>query len=190
MVGYRQQPGKLPFSKPGSGGKRQFSEPRDEDMIPESQGGSKSQPWGSHRHDGIVSGRVIGKPTALIDSRWKVTGQAQYGDDIRLPGELVGRIVRSPHHYAKVLSIDASKALELPGVLAVATGHDATSAFGVLPVTKDEHAMAQEKVRHVGDLVACVAAVDESTAREACRLIEVEYEVLDSIHDMLSLIHI
>ena len=184
MVGYRQQPGKLPFSKPGSGGKRQFSEPRDEDMIPESQGGSKSQPWGSHRHDGIVSGRVIGKPTALIDSRWKVTGQAQYGDDIRLPGELVGRIVRSPHHYAKVLSIDASKALELPGVLAVATGHDATSAFGVLPVTKDEHAMAQEKVRHVGDLVACVAAVDESTAREACRLIEVEYEVLDSIHDM------
>ncbi len=184
MVGYRQQPGKLPFSKPGSGGKSRFSEPRDESMIPESQGGEKSQPWGDHRHDEVVSGRVIGKPTALVDSRWKVTGQAQYGDDIRLPGEIIGRIVRSPHHYARVLSIDASKALELPGVLAVATGQDATRAFGVLPVTKDEHAMAQDKVRHVGDLVACVAAVDEASAREACRLIEVEYEVLDSIHDM------
>ena len=83
-----------------------------------------------------------------------------------------------------VLSIDFSKALELPGVVAIATGADAENKFGVLPVTKDEHAMAVEKVRHVGDLVACVAAEDEVTAREAERLIEVEYEILDSIHDM------
>ena len=66
----------------------------------------------------------------------------------------------------------------------MATGEDAPNKFGVLPVTKDEHAMAVEKVRHVGDLVACVAAVDEATAREAASLIKVEYEVLDSIHDM------
>ena len=184
MVGYRQQPGKLPFSKPGSGGKNRFSQPTDAAMIPESQGGKKSQPWGSHRHDKLVSGQIIGKPTALVDSRWKVTGQAHYGDDVRLAGELIGRIIRSPHHYARVLSIDCSKALELPGVVAIATGADAANKFGVLPVTKDEHAMAVEKVRHAGDLVACVAAEDEATAREAERLIEVEYEILDSIHDM------
>ena len=51
-------------------------------------------------------------------------------------------------------------------------------------MTKDEHAMAVEKVRHAGDLVACVAAIDEATAREAERLIEVEYELIEPIHDM------
>ena len=184
IIGYRQQPGKLPFSRPGSGGKNRFSEATDPEKIPISRGGSLEQPWGPHRHDELVSGQIIGKPTALVDSSWKVTGQAHYGDDVRLPGELIGRIVRSPHHYARVLSIDCSKAIELPGVVAIATGEDAKNRFGVLPVTKDEHAMAVEKVRHAGDLVACVAAIDEATAREAERLIEVEYEILEPIHDM------
>ena len=184
MVGYKQQPGKLPFTKPGSGGKDRISRETDPKMIPVSQGGELEQPWGSHRHDSLISGQVIGRPTGLVDSRWKVTGQAHYGDDVRLKGELVGRIVRSPHHYARILSIDCSKALDLPGVEAIATGEDAKNKFGVLPVTKDEHSMAVNKVRHAGDLVACVAAIDEATAREAERLIEVEYEILDSIHDM------
>ncbi len=184
MVGYRQQPGKIPFSKPGSGGKNRFSKVRDPEMIPESQGGEKRQPWGPHKHDEIISGQVIGNRTPLVDSRWKVTGQARYGDDIRLPNELIGRIVRSPHHYARVLSIDCTKALDLPGVVAIATGADAENKFGVLPVTKDEHAMAVDRVRHAGDLVACIAAENEAVAREAERLIEVEYEILESIHDM------
>ena len=154
MVGYRQQPGKIPFSRPGSGGKSPFSEPRDEEMIPESQGGKKNQPWGGHRHDKLITGRVVGKSTSLVDSKWKVTGRAKYGDDIRLPHELIGKIVRSPHHYARVLSIDLSKALDLPGVISIATGDDAKNKFGVLPVTKDEHAMAVDRVRHIGDLVA------------------------------------
>ena len=178
VVGYRQQGGKLPFPRPGSGGSRKFSEPRDEDRIARTRGS------GGHKHDDLVTGSAIGKATALIDGRWKVTGQARYGDDVRLPGELIGRIVRSKHHYARILSIDATRALELPGVAAIATGQDASGTFGVLPVTKDEHAMARDKVRHIGDLVACVAAVDESTAREAVRLIEVEYEEMDATHDM------
>jgi len=184
MVGYRQQPGKLPFSKPGSGGKDRFSKNQDPEVIPESQGGRKRQPWGPHRHDEVISGQVIGNRTPLVDSRWKVTGQAKYGDDIRLQNELIGRIVRSPHHYARVLSIDCSKALELSGVVAIATGADAENKFGVLPVTKDEHAMAVDRVRHAGDLVACIAAENEAVAREAERLIEVEYEILEAIHDM------
>ena len=183
VVGYRQQSGKLPFPRPGSGGSREISEPRDEDGIAESKGS------GRHKHDDLLTGSAIGKTTALVDGRWKVTGQAQYGDDVRLPGELIGKIVRSRHHYARVLSIDVTGALDLPGVVAIATGQDASGRFGVLPVTKDENAMARDKVRHIGDPVACVAAVDEATAREAIRLIEIEYEELDAVHD-LSLIHI
>ena len=184
MEGYRQQPGKLPFSKPGSGGSKQFSELRDMTMIPESQGGEKSQPRGPHGHDKLITGSIIGRRTPLIDSNWKVTGQAKYGDDIRLQGEIIGKILRSPHHHARIKSIDCSKAEALPGVIAIATGKEYVARFGVLPVTKDEHALAVDKVRHIGDLVACVAAIDEDTALEAVRLIEVEYEILEAVHDM------
>ncbi|HIF46072.1 MAG TPA: aldehyde oxidase [Candidatus Poseidoniales archaeon] len=197
--GYKQQPGgskkelrkdgkrvagKQRFAPPGSGGSKPVMSKRDVDFIPETIGGKESQPAGAHIHDRARTGTAVGKRTPLVDANAKVTGQAWYGDDVRLQGEIIGRIVRSPHHYAKVKSIDTSKAEALPGVLAVATGEDAPNPFGVLPVTKDEHAMAVEKVRHVGDLVACVAAVDEATAREAAALIEVDYEVLDSIHDI------
>ena len=184
IVGYRQQPGKLDFTRPGSGGSSPHSEDRDPGMIPASQGGELEQPWGAHRHDNLVTGRVIGKRTPLIDGKWKVTGQAIYGDDVRLPGEIIGRLVRTDRHYAKVLSIDMTEAESIPGVIATATGVDAPSAFGVLPVTKDEHAMALEKVRHIGDIVACVAAVDEETARLAASKVQVEYEGLEPIFDM------
>ncbi len=175
--------GKMRFNPPGSGGARPEMAERDLEFIPELEGGNEAQPAGGHFQDSYRTGTTVGKRTPLVDANAKVTGQAWYGDDIRLPNELIGRIVRSPYHYAKVKSIDTTKAEELPGVIAVSTGVDAPSKFGVLPVTKDEHAMAVEKVRHVGDLVACVAAVDEETARHAATLIEVEYEVLDAIHD-------
>ena len=67
IVGYRQQPGKLDFTRPGSGGSSPLSEDRDPEMIPASQGGELEQPWGAHRHDNLVTGRVIGKRTPLID---------------------------------------------------------------------------------------------------------------------------
>ena len=184
MVGYRQQPGKLDFKRPGAGGSSPISEKRGSARIPESQGGELPQPWGPHRHDDLVTGRVIGKRTPLIDSKWKVTGQAVYGDDVRLPGEIIGRLVRTDRHYARVLSIDASEAESIPGVLGIASGEDAPHAFGVLPVTKDEHAMAVEKVRHIGDIVACVAAEDEDTARLAANSIRIEYEDLEPIFDI------
>ena len=175
--------GKMSFNPPGSGGSRPEMAERDMDFIPEVEGGREAQPAGHHLHDKYRTGTTVGKRTPLVDGNAKVTGQAWYGDDVRLANEIIGRIVRSPHHYAKVKSIDTSEAEALPGVLAVSTGEDAPQRFGVLPVTKDEHAMAVEKVRHVGDLVACVAAIDEATAREAASLIKVEYEVLEAVHD-------
>jgi len=196
--GYRQQPGgaggevrkdgkrvagKLRFTPPGAGGSRPVSSPRDLDGIPESVGGNEPQPAGHHVHDRLRTGTTVGQATALVDANAKVTGQAWYGDDVRLPNEVIGRILRSPHHYARIRSIDTSAAEAMPGVLAIATGDDAPKTFGVLPVTKDEHAMAVEKVRHVGDLVACVAAVDEATAMEALGAIVVDYEELEPEFD-------
>ena len=184
IKGYRQQPGKLPFAKPGSGGREPFSKLRDLDLIPESEGGNRPQPKGKNRHDHLLTGSSVGKRTPLVDSNWKVTGQAKYGDDIRIPNELIGRILRSPHHYARIKSIDTTEAESIPGVLAIETGQQHTDLFGVLPVTKDEHAMAVDKVRHVGDLVACVAAENEATALEALRKIKVDYEILKPTHNM------
>ena len=152
----KRQAGQQDFGVPGSGGSDPHSKLQDLDYVPESVGGWKKQPRGPHVHDRHVTGTTIGKSVPLVDANWKMTGQAQYGDDIRLPGELIGKILRSPHHYAKIKSIDTTAAEAMAGVVAVATGQDSVNKFGVLPVTKDEHAMAQDKVRHVGDLVACV----------------------------------
>ena len=198
MGSYKQQPGasssevrkdgkrvagKQSFPPPGSGGSNPTMRPRDLDFIPETVGGKEPKPAGDHIHDRARTGTSVGKSMPLVDSNAKVTGQAWYGDDVRLPGELIGKILRSPHHYARIKSIDTSKVEALPGVVAVATGQDAPNRFGVLPVTKDEHAMAVEKVRHVGDLVACVAAVDEATAIEALALFEIEWEELEPVFD-------
>ncbi len=125
----------------------------------------------------------IGKPTVRYDGVARVTGQAQYADDLRLPGMLVGRILRSPHAHARIRSIDTSKAEALPGVKAVATGLDTPVTYGILPVSEDEYALAVDKVRFVGDEVAAVAAVDDETAVRALSLIEVDYEVLPAIFD-------
>ena len=171
------------FPPPGSGGSEPTMRPRDLDYIPETVGGKEPKPAGDHIHDRDRTGTVVGKSIPLVDSNAKVTGQAWYGDDVRLPGELIGKILRSPHHYARIKSIDTSRVEALPGVIAVSTGKDAPNRFGVLPVTKDEHAMAVEKVRHVGDLVACVAAVDEATAIEALSLFDIEWEELEPVFD-------
>ncbi|MDR3569583.1 MAG: molybdopterin-dependent oxidoreductase [Syntrophobacteraceae bacterium] len=125
----------------------------------------------------------IGKPTLRYDGVARVTGHALYADDLRLPGMLVGKILRSPHAHARIRSIDTSRAEALPGVKAVATGQDAPVTYGILPVSEDEYALAVGKVRFVGDEVAAVAAVDEETALRALSLIEVDYEVLPAIFD-------
>ncbi|HZI93176.1 MAG TPA: xanthine dehydrogenase family protein molybdopterin-binding subunit [Patescibacteria group bacterium] len=124
---------------------------------------------------------VVGKPTPLVDARAKVTGQGVYTDDIKLPGMLVGKILRSPLAHARILSIETSKAESLPGVRAVVTGRESTVRFGVLPVSRDETAMAVDRVLYIGDCVAGVAADDEETALDALRLIDVRYEALDPV---------
>ncbi|MBS0444209.1 MAG: 4-hydroxybenzoyl-CoA reductase subunit alpha [Proteobacteria bacterium] len=120
----------------------------------------------------------IGVHTPLIDGFDKVTGRARYTADIAAPGALVGRILRSPHPHARIVSIDTAAAQALPGVQAVCTGEDTPVPFGVLPIAENEYPLARGKVRYRGDPVAAVAAVDEATAERALALIAVEYEVL------------
>ncbi|HEY8737195.1 MAG TPA: molybdopterin cofactor-binding domain-containing protein [Candidatus Dormibacteraeota bacterium] len=121
---------------------------------------------------------VVGQSLVKPDAFSKVSGQTKFADDLALPRMLFGRILRSPHPHARILSIDTSRAQALPGVLAVLTGEDLPIKFGILPVSQDEEALAGEKVRYVGDPIAAVAATDEWIADEALELIEVRFKEL------------
>ena len=123
----------------------------------------------------------------------KVTGRAQYGADLKLPGMIYGKVLRSPHAHARIISIDTSAAAKLPGVKAVMTAAD-------LPVQKFDYIgpervavnfwhvtrniMAREKALYEGHAIAAVAAISNSIAEEACALIKVEYEVLPHVIDV------
>src|SRR6266478_6166589 len=126
---------------------------------------------------------IIGKPTAMVDAARKTTGSGKYTDDLSLPGMLVGKILHSPYPHAHIKGIDTTRAEKLEGVVAVVVGKDAPNPYGILPVGHDEHALALDKVRYVGDHVACVVAVDDATADKALELIDVEYEVLPAYFD-------
>ncbi len=126
---------------------------------------------------------IIGKPTAMVDAAEKTTGAGKYTDDLSLPGMLVGKILHSPYPHARIRKIDIRRAEQLDGVIAVAVGKDAPNPYGILPVGHDEHALALDKVRYVGDNVACVVATSEAIAEKALELIDVEYKVLPAYFD-------
>ena len=122
--------------------------------------------------------RLLGQRIPYVEGPLKVTGRAEYTDDIQRPGMLVGRLLRSPWPHARIRSVDVAGARALPGVYAVLTGEKYPTPFGVLPITHDETALAVGKVRYIGDIVAAVAAQDERTAEEALALVRVEVEPL------------
>src|SRR5216684_3563264 len=126
---------------------------------------------------------IIGKRIPLIDSAGKTTGQGKYADDLTLPGMLFGKILHSPYPHALIKSIDTSRAEALEGVVTVVVGKDAPNKYGILPVGHDETALAVEKVRYVGDNVACVVATTEALAERALELIKVEWEPLPAWFD-------
>src|SRR5689334_1381284 len=126
---------------------------------------------------------IIGKRTAMVDAAEKTTGAGKYTDDLSVPGMLIGKILHSPYPHARIKRIDVTKAVALAGVVAVVTGRDAPVTYGILPIGHDEHALAVDKVRYVGDNVACVAAETEGIAEQALELIDVEYELLPAWFD-------
>jgi 4-hydroxybenzoyl-CoA reductase subunit alpha len=124
---------------------------------------------------------IIGTPRRRVDARAKVTGQTRFADDLALPRMLHCKLLRSTVPHARIVRIDFSKALAHPGVHLVLTGRDFPIPYGILPVSQDEHALATDRVRFVGDPVAAVIARDELTAFEALDLIDVDYAPLSAI---------
>lgn len=130
----------------------------------------------------------IGKDITRPDGWSKATGAAIYTDDIKLPGMLFGRILRSPFAHARIVHINIKKAMAVPGVKCVITGKDTPKIkygnWRLFPDTQDEYPLAVDKVRFIGDEVAAVAAVDRDTAEEALELIAVEYEEMPAFFDI------
>ena len=127
--------------------------------------------------------KVIGKSPIRHDGYDKVTGKAKYGADIHPPGLLHGKILRSPHAHARILSVDTSEALKVPGVKAVVTADDLADTNGMS--LADRHMsnkiLAVDKVLHKGHGILGLVAVSQHIAEEALSLVNIEYEVLPSV---------
>ena len=128
--------------------------------------------------------KYVGKQSRPEDGLEKVTGKARYVGDYYLPEMLYAKVLRSPLPHARILKLDASPALQVPGVLAVITSEDFVSHSNFGWPVKDAYALAWRKVRHVGDPVAVVAAESEESARSGIQAILVEYEALPVIGDI------
>ena len=127
----------------------------------------------------------VGKSVTRKDGPTKVTGRAEYTVDVSLPGMLHGKVLRSPHPHARILSIDTTAAERLRGVRAVVTAKDSLKIrHGFVETPRypaDQYPIAVDKVCHVGEEIAGVAAIDESIAEQALSLIRVEYELLPAV---------
>jgi CO/xanthine dehydrogenase Mo-binding subunit len=136
----------------------------------------------------------VGTRTMRPDGVDKVTGRARFGADFNLPGQLIGHVLRSPHPHARIISIDTSRAEALPGVKAVVTRDDfADQPSEFIPAGemmmnyKDvvRNVMAREKALYEGHAIAAVAATSAAVARRALKLIDVTYEVLPHVIDVV-----
>jgi len=126
---------------------------------------------------------VIGKPTPRIDGRLKVTGAATYTADVRLPGMLYARVVRSPHPHARIRAIDTSAAERAPGVRAVHV-LDHLRGGAVLRDPAQEEPSRYPVVRYVGQPILALAAVTQEAADDAARQVSIDYEVLPFVVDL------
>ncbi|KAA3629996.1 MAG: xanthine dehydrogenase family protein molybdopterin-binding subunit [Proteobacteria bacterium] len=124
---------------------------------------------------------LIGRSIPKLDAPDKVSGRTRYIQDLNLPGQLVGKILRTDRMHARILSIDTSAAAALPGVRAVITAKDLPRCS--IGINKDNPPLKGDKVRAERDEIAAVAAESEEIAAEALRLIKVEYEDLPTIFD-------
>jgi len=157
--------------------------------------GMKPTPFGTQIPYEEKNLKIVGtNPTVRPDAVDKVTGKARYAADINLPGQLIGKVLRSPHAHARIKSIDTTKAAKLTGVKAIVTSADFSdmpvlhAAAGEIMVNFRDVTrtfMAREKVLFDGHPVAAVAAISESVAKAALKLIKVDYEVLPHVIDVV-----
>ncbi|MDP6437548.1 MAG: xanthine dehydrogenase family protein molybdopterin-binding subunit [Gammaproteobacteria bacterium] len=123
---------------------------------------------------------VVGKNWARLDGADKVTGRSLFADDVRLPGMLYAKVVRSPHAHARILDIDISKAAAVPGVKAIITPEDGKDIW----IGMNQPLLPPDGiVKYVGHEVVAIAATSERIAARAAELVEIEYETLPSLSD-------
>ena len=127
---------------------------------------------------------MIGANVGRVEGTEKVNGSAVYGADVHFADTLWGKILRSPYPHAHIKNIDTLKAWKVPGVKAIVTGKDEPNHFQGKSI-RDIPVLCWDKVRFIGDKVAAVAAVSRDAAEEAVNLIEVEYEELPAVFDVL-----
>ena len=129
---------------------------------------------------------VIGSRPIRPDGIDKVTGRARFGADMTMPGQLYGKVLRSPHPHAMIKSIDVSAAEALPGVKAVITSKDLPDLSGGDQGMKDNliNTLARDRVLYDGHAIAAVAAISNSIALKALKLIKVTYEALPHVTDV------
>ena len=127
---------------------------------------------------------IIGAAVGRVEGADKVSGAAIYGADVHFADALWGKILRSPYPHARIKSIDTSKAWKVPGVKAIVTGKDEPEHYQGKSI-RDIPVLCWDKVRYIGDKVAAVAAESADAAEEAVNLIEVEYEELPAVFDVL-----
>ncbi len=129
---------------------------------------------------------LVGTDVTMVGGLAKVTGAINYAPDLVMPRMLYAKALRSPYPHAKLLHVDASKAARYPGVVAVVTCEDLVGLnFYFGPVVDDQPVLAVERVRYVGEVVALIAAESRDIAEEALDLIEVAYEELPAVFDLL-----
>jgi CO/xanthine dehydrogenase Mo-binding subunit len=132
---------------------------------------------------------VVGQSLYRTDANAKITGRALHVGNIEMTGMLHVAVLRSPHPHARITRIDKSKAEALEGVAVVLTGADIAKMPGVDPhfgpAFRDQPILAVEKVCYIGDPVIAIAAVDRRTAEDALQLVEIDYEPLPAVHDVL-----
>jgi len=132
---------------------------------------------------------VVGQSVYRTDANPKVTGRALHVGNIEMPGMLHVAVLRSPYPHARITRIDKAKAEALGGVAVVLTGAEIAKMPGVDahfgPAFRDQPMLAVEKVCYAGDPVVAVAAVDKRTAEDALQLVEVDYEPLSAVFDVL-----
>jgi xanthine dehydrogenase molybdenum-binding subunit len=159
-------------------------------------GGDRSAERLAPRTTAAAALQTVGHPTPRIDAVERTTGKATYTGDVKLPGMLYARVLRSPHPHARIKSIDVSKARALPGVRAIATHETCQVVWGagsiaggqqynddVKKITKQRRYAFNNPVRFAGEPVAAVAAVDRHVAEDALQLLAVEYETLPFVLD-------
>jgi 4-hydroxybenzoyl-CoA reductase subunit alpha len=139
---------------------------------------------GSENEKNIDKYQMLGQGRPYLDAVKKVKGEAEFADDIKVKNVVHCKFLRSIYPHARIRAIDTTAADKITGVRLVVTGRELPIPFGVLPISEDETAMAIEKTRYVGEIIAAVAADSEEIASAACRAIEVDYSPLRPFLEM------